>query len=154
MDVGPGQRAAAALARRDGQIGRQRVEREPAEGGMLGRLAVLRLAGELGRAIDGRDPMFVASPVDHLDEAQEVRIFDDDAEFLVDFPAHGHVEGFERIDFAAGKAPAAGLGFRQPLDEEQLAVAHHRRAATDSRVLGHRPHAPSCRAADWKGEAP
>jgi hypothetical protein len=56
--------------------------------------------------------------VDLVDEAQQFHRADDDAQFLANFTAHRGLGGFEQVNLAAGKAPAARLGIGQPAQQQ------------------------------------
>src|SRR5579872_268696 len=83
---------------------------------------------------------------DHLCDAKQWTQSDVEADLLMNFPDDRRLDGFEKIDLAAGQVPVAGLRRRATLDQQDAPIAQYRRAAADAGSLTQEARAARIRA--------
>jgi hypothetical protein len=110
---------------------RQSVQREPAACRQRVRLPDLGFTLRILDQIDRRDPMGAARFIDLVGQAQQGSCPDRQAQFFENFALGGRGHGFIQVDLAARQTPMPRFRFAPSLDQQQLAVTHNGRAASD-----------------------
>jgi hypothetical protein len=113
---------ADGVAGGDGEVGRESVEREPANLFGFMRLTVERPAANDVRKEGGRNPVLMLAGNTMFSDTKQGLDGDIDSDFFAGFADSALLERFKIVELAADDAPVAGLG-RQEAESEQSAAA-------------------------------
>lgn len=111
-------------ARGDRHTIRKVVERKPLQAGVFGRLEQLRDANDRRGHVHGRDPVLAERGVAVVDDTQELRGAELDADLFENLPANRVDHGLHPVDLAARQAPAPGLRITSPPEQQDPAIDH------------------------------